>query len=377
MQVGELDVVVVEDPEPADARAGEVERDRRAERAGADDQHAGLGQRELRRRAPLRQHELARVALDLGVGEQRPVGGAAGSRRRRRLGVERLASRAATARASSRRKPRRLRRRSCAHDPDRRARRPSTACPASRAERGTFSSASPGRAAHVERLARRQPLERELRPDPRHRAGVRRDVERAHGHPCGTVAAAWRAFLILHGYEGSGPEHWQTWLAGRLRRGGDTVAYPDLPSPDAPALPAWRAALEAELRGCPGSRSSSATRSPACSGCTTRAARARGRAAERVLLVAPPSTARSAARRSCTSSRSRSSAGASRPPPGETRLVCAPDDPYCPEGAASVYGEPLGLECDVLAGGGARQRRTAATGRGPRSRRGAAARRPP
>jgi len=36
-----------------------------------------------------------------------------------------------------------------------------------------------------------------------------------------------RSFLILHGWGGSGPEHWQTWLAGlvskrtncRMRRG--------------------------------------------------------------------------------------------------------------------------------------------------------------
>jgi len=37
------------------------------------------------------------------------------------------------------------------------------------------------------------------------------------------------AFLILHGLEGSGPEHWQTWLAGRLRERGLEVAYPSLP----------------------------------------------------------------------------------------------------------------------------------------------------
>jgi predicted alpha/beta hydrolase family esterase len=34
-----------------------------------------------------------------------------------------------------------------------------------------------------------------------------------------------------------------------------------------------------------------------------------------------------------------------------TRLVCGDDDPYCPEGAAVAYGS-LGLECDVIAGGG-------------------------
>ena len=39
VQVGQLDLVAVDDPEPPDARTGEVERDRRAERPGADHQH--------------------------------------------------------------------------------------------------------------------------------------------------------------------------------------------------------------------------------------------------------------------------------------------------------------------------------------------------
>ena len=40
------------------------------------------------------------------------------------------------------------------------------------------------------------------------------------------------AYLILHGYQGSGPGHWQTWLAGRLRSGDAKVHYPDLPDAD-------------------------------------------------------------------------------------------------------------------------------------------------
>jgi predicted alpha/beta hydrolase family esterase len=89
-----------------------------------------------------------------------------------------------------------------------------------------------------------------------------------------------RSFLILHGYEGSGPEHWQTWLAERLREADETVAYPDLSFP----VPLDPAAVAAAA--------------------------------------------------------------------GETRLVCAPDDTYCPEDAARVYGEPLGIPVDVLPGAG-------------------------
>jgi hypothetical protein len=50
-------------------------------------------------------------------------------------------------------------------------------------------------------------------------------------------------YLILHGWQGSGPDHWQSWLAGRL----DRVAYPALPDPDAPRLGPWLATLRAEL----------------------------------------------------------------------------------------------------------------------------------
>ena len=51
-----------------------------------------------------------------------------------------------------------------------------------------------------------------------------------------------RSYLILHGLGGSGPGHWQTWLAARLRADSERVAYPDLPDPDLPSL-------HAELRG--------------------------------------------------------------------------------------------------------------------------------
>jgi uncharacterized protein len=78
--------------------------------------------------------------------------------------------------------------------------------------------------------------------------------------------------------------------------------------------------------------------------------RLRRRIADRVLLVAPPS------------------AGAGMPeieqfvpPPLDaeavaiaarsTRMVCTPDDPYCPEGAAGLYAGPLGLTADEIPGG--------------------------
>jgi predicted alpha/beta hydrolase family esterase len=158
-----------------------------------------------------------------------------------------------------------------------------------------------------------------------------------------------RSFLILHGYEGSGPEHWQSRLADRLREAGETVAYPDLPDPFAPRLPAWRAALADELRG----GSTVIAHSLACILWLHHCAEPvlPGPRAERVLLVAPPSPA-GAPEPILSFFPAPLDPAAVAAAAGETRLVCAPDDPYCPEDAARVYGEPLGIPVDVLPGAG-------------------------
>ena len=47
--------------------------------------------------------------------------------------------------------------------------------------------------------------------------------------------------------------------------------------------------------------------------------------------------------------------GARGPLPGlqpGARLVCSDNDPYCPEGAATLYGAPLGIPVDLIPGGG-------------------------
>ena len=174
-----------------------------------------------------------------------------------------------------------------------------------------------------------------------------------------------RSFLILHGYAGSGPEHWQSWLADRLRRAGQTVAYPDLPSPDAPTLEAWRAALEEEMRGLPG-EPVVVCHSLACilwlHHCAA-AVREGGRA-DRVLLVAPPSRVGGRAPDPAVLPRCRSTPASVAAAAGETRIACAVD-PYCPEGADALYGAPLGLPVDRLPDGAGHINPERATARGP------------
>jgi predicted alpha/beta hydrolase family esterase len=151
-------------------------------------------------------------------------------------------------------------------------------------------------------------------------------------------------FLILHGYEGNGPDHWQSWLAGRLRDAGHDVAYPDLPDPLRPDLGAWLATLERERRD----GDVVVCHSLGCLLWLHHRARD-GPPAARVLLVAPP----------CPSATEQVGALAGFfPAPLDpalargARLVCSDDDPYCPEDARAAYAEPLAIEADLLPGAG-------------------------
>jgi predicted alpha/beta hydrolase family esterase len=154
-----------------------------------------------------------------------------------------------------------------------------------------------------------------------------------------------RGFLILHGLQGSGPGHWQTWLAARLRAGGEHVAYPDLPDADMPSPSAWRNVLEGELAALPRGEVIVVCHSVSCLLWLHHVAEG-GAPAGRALLVAPPSE----------SAPVPEIAGffpVPLPALGDgARLVCSDDDPFCPEGAANLYGEPLGIAVDLLPGRG-------------------------
>jgi predicted alpha/beta hydrolase family esterase len=155
------------------------------------------------------------------------------------------------------------------------------------------------------------------------------------------------AVLILHGWQGNTGDHWQTWLAERLRADYD-VRYPELPDADDPSPRAWDAALRDELAAA-GNDPVLVCHSLACA--LWLRAVAGGAHAGRVLLVAPPapdSVHPEVARFFPTGADAAAVAAAA----GETRLVCADDDPYCPGGAARIYGEPLALDADVIRGSG-------------------------
>ena len=165
--------------------------------------------------------------------------------------------------------------------------------------------------------------------------------------------------LLIHGWQGSGPDHWQTWLAEQLRSAGREVRFPTLPDSDHPALGPWLEALRAELDDLPddgfdvlthslGSLlwlhhvASSPSSGPTPPG-TPRPAR--------IALVSPPSPQIDIAE-----------LAEFVPPPldtdavrrgaGGTVLVASDNDPYCPETAAVAYGRPLRMATTIIPGGG-------------------------
>lgn len=162
--------------------------------------------------------------------------------------------------------------------------------------------------------------------------------------------------VLVHGWYGSGPEHWQSWLAEELRAAGREVRYPALADPETPQLSAWLAGLRSALAGLPEGGFDVVCHSL---GAVLWLHHVTGQIADdprpgRVALVAPPSPDHPAAELAeflppplDAAARDAVRAGADG-----TVLVCGTDDPYCPEGADVAYGRPLRMATTVVPAGG-------------------------
>ena len=158
--------------------------------------------------------------------------------------------------------------------------------------------------------------------------------------------------LLVHGWHGSGPGHWQPWLAAQLRAAGRDVRFPDLPDADAPALAPWLEALHDELRTLPDNGFDVVTHSLGSllwlhhAGLGPELPRP-----ARVALVAPPSPELDVAELAEFAPPPLDTDAVRRAADG-TVLVASDNDPYCPETAAVAYGRPLRMATTVVAGAG-------------------------
>jgi predicted alpha/beta hydrolase family esterase len=165
-----------------------------------------------------------------------------------------------------------------------------------------------------------------------------------------------RTFLIIHGLHGSGPEHWQSWLAERLLTRGEDVRYPTLPDPDAPSREDWLLALQEQLAQVrPQSELIVACHSLGSILWLHHAAseHASLRRPVRLLLNAPPGS-RAAEEEPVLAQ--------FLPPPldaqglhrsaDDVRMAIGTDDPYDPDAEARAYARALGVPLDVIDGGG-------------------------
>ncbi|ROP37936.1 RBBP9/YdeN family alpha/beta hydrolase [Saccharothrix texasensis] len=163
--------------------------------------------------------------------------------------------------------------------------------------------------------------------------------------------------LILHGLGGSGPAHWQNWLAGELAHHGGSVDLPRFSSPDEPELSAWLDELRSHLAAMPAAGSAERVVVAHSLAVLLWLHHAAGEFDEalrvdRVLLVAPPAPDfageplisgflhpvldPTVVRRAAVS----------------TRLVAGEGDAYCTVPQAKEMAEALRVDLDVIVGGG-------------------------
>lgn len=155
--------------------------------------------------------------------------------------------------------------------------------------------------------------------------------------------------LVIPGWNGSGPEHWQSWLEGELNSAGRATRRPAFADVDKPDLAQWLAAVRDAVSDLPADGYDVVAHSlgavlwlhhVADPGDSPRAAR--------VALVAPPSPQLQIAE--------------FFPPPMDidtvrrgadgTVLVAGDDDEFLPEGIAEAYARPLKMAATVIEGGG-------------------------
>ena len=158
-----------------------------------------------------------------------------------------------------------------------------------------------------------------------------------------------KSCLILHGWQNRRPpEHWQHWLADRLREARTQVVYPQLPAPDEPQLEVWREELRGHLGRLAGTERVVIAHSLGAL-LWLHHARDGGEPVDRVLLVAPPGPEAPAPEIApfCAIELSAEAVAAGA---RSTEIVCSDNDPFSERGAVNAYAKPLRLRYHLLHG---------------------------
>lgn len=158
--------------------------------------------------------------------------------------------------------------------------------------------------------------------------------------------------VVIPGWQGSGPEHWQTWLEQQLAEAGRDTRRPAFADLDHPQLGDWLSELRAALRDLPADGYDVVAHSLGAVlwlhhvtdvGDAPRPAR--------VLLVSPPSP-HTAIPEIATFYPPPLDIDAVRRGADGTALVAGDNDQYLPEGIADAYSRPLKIATTVIDGGG-------------------------
>lgn len=163
-----------------------------------------------------------------------------------------------------------------------------------------------------------------------------------------------RAYLLLHGFSHHRPpEHWQYWLAHRLRDRGERAYYPGLPFEDSPRLEEWKEALRWSLRQI----ADAGERVVICNSVAGMLWMAFAadpppefEPVDRLLMVSPPDPAKipEAAASFRVEVDGPAVQASVRSP---IRIANSESDPYNPTGGGEMYGPALGAELDLIEGG--------------------------
>ncbi|MGM1057831.1 RBBP9/YdeN family alpha/beta hydrolase [Saccharothrix sp. Mg75] len=161
--------------------------------------------------------------------------------------------------------------------------------------------------------------------------------------------------LILHGLGGSGPTHWQNWLAGELAHHGGAADLPQFTGPDSPRLAVWLDELRTHLAAMPTSSERVVVAHSLAGLLWLHHAAGEFDGAlrvDRVLLVAPPAPDHAGEPLIREFLHPPLDPAALRRAAASTRLVVGEGDRYCSLEQGKRLAEALRVDVDVVVGGG-------------------------